>query len=152
MLVLAGMGGAPDPLYGRSQLDAARIPNLDELTRQSAGGLSIPVAPGVSPGGAPANLALLGYDPLKFVFGRGPLEALGAGMELRDADIAARGNLAVVDESGVVTDRRAGRLTSEDAAPLLARLGEIKVSGVEIEVGQGVGYRFALRMRRRIVR
>ena len=147
MLVLAGIGGAPDPLYGRSELDAARIPNLDNLSRQSAGGLSIPVAPGISPGGASGNLALLGYDPLKYVFSRGPLEALGTGIELRDGDVAARGNLAVVDDSGAVTDRRAGRLGTDEAAPLVERLREIKIRGVELEIGHGAGHRFALRMR-----
>ena len=147
MLVLAGIGGPPDPMYGRSELDAARIPNMDHIAQQSAGGLSTPVAPGVSPGGAISNLALLGYDPMKHAFGRGALEALGAGMDLGPGDIAFRGNLAAVDESGTLLDRRAGRPSTEQAAPLIQRLSAIKVAGVEIQIHPGVDHRFALRLR-----
>ena len=147
MLVLAGLGGAPDPLYGRSELDAARIPNMDKIARVSAGGLSVPVSPGISLGGAPSNLALLGYDPLTYVFGSGPLEAMGMGLELRPGDVAARGNLATLDENGRIIDRRAGRIATGEAAPLIERLRAIKVAGVQSEIGHSAGYRFALRLR-----
>jgi 2,3-bisphosphoglycerate-independent phosphoglycerate mutase len=147
LLVLPDIGGASDPLYGRSELDAARVPNLDRIARESAGGLSTPVAHGISPGSVSGNLALLGYDPLKYIIGRGPFEAMGAGLELKPGDIAARGNLALVSGEGVITDRRAGRLSTEEAAPLIDRLREIQVTGVQIEIGHGMGYRFALRLR-----
>ena len=97
MLVLSGVGGPPNPMYGRSELDAARVPNLDHLSRQSVGGLALPVGPGISPGGTPGNLALLGYDPLKYIVARGPLEAIGTGLRLEPGDIAARG---IVDAYG----------------------------------------------------
>jgi 2,3-bisphosphoglycerate-independent phosphoglycerate mutase len=147
MLVLGGIGGPPSPLFGRSELDAARIPNLDHLASQGASGVAIPVAPGISPGGAPGNLALLGYDPLKYVFGRGALEAIGTGLDLQPGDVAARGNLAIVDDSGTITDRRAGRISTEDAAPLLEALRKIKVPGVETEIGHTADHCFALRLR-----
>ena len=99
MLVLSGVGGPPNPMYGRSELDAARVPNLDHLSRQSVGGLALPVGPGISPGGTPGNLALLGYDPLKYIVARGPLEAIGTGLRLEPGDIAAR--VQLLRDSGV---------------------------------------------------
>ena len=147
MLVLSGVGGPPNPMYGRSELDAARVPNLDHLSRQSVGGLALLVGPGISPGGTPGNLALLGYDPLKYIVARGPLEAIGTGLRLEPGDIAARGNLATLGADGDVADRRSGRLTTEQAAPLVERLRQIELPGVDIEIGHSAGYRFALRFR-----
>jgi 2,3-bisphosphoglycerate-independent phosphoglycerate mutase len=147
LFVVAGLGGAPDPTLGRSELEAARVPTLDHIAQQSSGGLSIPVAPGIAPGSIISNLALLGYDPLKQVFGRGALEAIGAGLDLQPGDIALRGNLAKIDGNGVVTDRRAGGLSTDDAAPLIERLAGIEISGVETQVAVSLGYRFAVRFR-----
>ena len=147
MLVLSGIGGPPNPMYGRSELDAARVPNLDHLSRQSVGGLALPVGPGISPGCTPGNLALLGYDPLKYIVARGPLEAIGTGLRLEPGDIAARGNLATLGADGAVADRRSGRLTTEQAAPLVERLRQIELPGVDIAIGHTAGYRFALRFR-----
>ena len=147
MLVLSGIGGPPNPMYGRSELDAARVPNLDHLSRQSVGGLALPVGPGISPGCTPGNLALLGYDPLKYIVARGPLEAIGTGLRLEPGDIAARGNLATLGADGAVADRRSGRLTTEQAAPLVERLRQIELPGVDIAIGHSAGYGFALRFR-----
>ncbi len=147
MLVLSGIGGPPNPMYGRSELDAARVPNLDHLSRQSVGGLALPVGPGISPGCTPGNLALLGYDPLKYIVARGPLEAIGTGLQLEPGDIAARGNLATLGADGAVADRRSGRLTTEQAAPLVERLRQIELPGADIAIGHSAGYRFALRFR-----
>ncbi len=147
MLVLSGVGGPPNPTYGRSELDAARVPNLDHLSRQSVGGLALPVGPGISPGCTPGNLALLGYDPLKYIVARGPLEAIGTGLRLEPGDIAARGNLGTLGADGAVADRRSGRLTTEQAAPLVERLRQIELPSVDIAIGHSAGYRFALRFR-----
>jgi 2,3-bisphosphoglycerate-independent phosphoglycerate mutase len=147
MVVLGGIGGVPDPVRGRTELDAARIPNLDRIAHQSSGGLTIPVAPGISPGSAVGNLALLGYDPLTHLTGRGALEAIGSGLDLQPGDVALRGNLAVIDPSGRVIDRRAGNIPTAAAAPLIDKLNAIKVKGVEVEIAAGVGHRFALRLR-----
>lgn len=147
MVVLGGIGSAPDPVLGRTALEAARVPNLNHIARQSSGGLVIPVVPGISPGSATGNLALLGYDPLTHVFGRGALEALGAGLAVEAGDIAVRGNLAVVDGRGVVTDRRADGIPTAAAAPLIEKLKKIEVKGVEVEVAQSAGHRFVLRLR-----
>ncbi len=144
MLVVDGLGGLPHPDTGRSELETASLPNLDALARESACGLTTPVAPGITPGSGPGHLALFGYDPVKYLIGRGVLEALGVGVELALTDVVARGNLGTVDGSGVVTDRRAGRIPSEESAPLVKLLGEIEVPGVEISVYPVREHRFVM--------
>ena len=109
MLVADGLGGLPHPDTRKSELETADIPNLDALAQRSACGLTTPVEVGVAPGSGPGHLALFGYNPLKYVIGRGALEALGIGVELLPGDVAARGNFCTVDDDGLLTDRRAGR-------------------------------------------
>ena len=147
LLVVDGLGGLPHPETGRSELEAAALPNLDRLARHSACGLTTPVAPGVTPGSGPGHLALFGYDPVRYLMGRGVLEALGIGVELRDGDVAARGNLCTVDEEGRVVDRRAGRIPTEESAPLVKLLDRIEVDGVDLSVYPVRDYRFVLVMR-----
>jgi 2,3-bisphosphoglycerate-independent phosphoglycerate mutase len=147
MLVVDGLGGLPRPETGRSELETAALPNLDALARQSACGLTTPVAPGVTPGSGPGHMALFGYDPLKHLIGRGVLEALGIGVELREGEVAARGNLCTVDGEGLVVDRRAGRITTEESAPLVRLLDQVDVPGVSISVYPVRGHRFVLVMR-----
>ena len=146
MLVVDGLGGMPDPKTGRSELETARLPNLDRLAQQSACGLTTPVAPGITPGSGPGHMALFGYDPVKYLMGRGVLEALGIGLELRDGDVAARGNLCTIDENGLVQDRRAGRIPTEESAPLVAALDRIEAPGVALSVHPVQDYRFVLRL------
>ena len=110
MLVVDGLGGAPHPDTGKSELETARLPNLDALASESACGLTTPVLPGITPGSGPGHMALFGYDPVKYLMGRGVLEALGSGIEMAQGDVAARGNFCTIDDSGVITDRRAGRI------------------------------------------
>lgn len=147
MLVADGLGGLPLQGTRRSELEAARIPNLNRLAQQSAAGLTHPVGPGITPGSGPGHLALFGYDPLKYLIGRGALEAMGIGMELKPGDVAARGNFATVDGDGNLVDRRAGRIASELAAPLAEKLNKIKVAGAEVSVEHVKDYRFVLRLR-----
>ena len=144
MLVVDGLGGAPHPDTGRSELETASLPNLDALARRSACGLTTPVAPGVTPGSGPGHLALFGYDPVKYLTGRGVLEALGIGVELGADDVAARGNLCTVDASGLIVDRRAGRISTTESAELVRKLDAIPVSGAEIAAYPVRDHRFVL--------
>ncbi len=147
LLVLDGLGGLPIKPGGPTELEVAHTPNMDRLASQGTLGQIIPIRPGVTPGSGPAHLALFGYDPLTYLVGRGALEATGIGMQVNPGDVAARGNLCTLDKNGVITDRRAGRISSEDALPLIEKLNEIEISGVETEVKHLREYRFAVLMR-----
>jgi 2,3-bisphosphoglycerate-independent phosphoglycerate mutase len=122
LLVLDGLGGIQDPRYGKTELQAARTPNLDKLAAEGTCGVLDPIAPGITPGSGPAHMALFGYDPLTCNIGRGVLSALGVGFDLTSRDLAARANFATVDSAGNITDRRAGRISSEDNSRLCEKI------------------------------
>lgn len=150
LLVLDGLGDLPTPAQGmRTPLEAARTPNLDALAPSAALGRLLPVQPGVTPGSGPGHLGLFGYDPVETVVGRGVLEALGAGMELKPGDVAARANFCTIDGSGIVTDRRAGRISSEKCAELVAKLkaGAARFEDVDVVLQAGKGHRFVAVLR-----
>jgi 2,3-bisphosphoglycerate-independent phosphoglycerate mutase len=134
MLVLDGLGGLPDPKTGKTELESARIPNLDAVAARGICGLSDPIAPGITPGSGPGHLALFGYDPLINEIGRGALEATGMDVELKAGDVAARGNFCTIDEKGLITDRRAGRISSEKSAGLCKLIDNMKIEGVDIKI------------------
>jgi 2,3-bisphosphoglycerate-independent phosphoglycerate mutase len=135
LLVLDGLGGLPMDPFGRTELEAANTPNFDALAARSDLGLSKPVAAGVSPGSGPGHLALFGYNPLQYEVGRGVLSALGVGFELGENDLAARINFATKDESGKISDRRAGRISTEEAATLVDLLNDnVKLDDAEVFV------------------
>src|SRR6266850_6047568 len=114
LVVLDGLGDIATKEQGYvTPLEAAATPNLDALAKDAAQGRMTPVAPGITPGSGPGHLALFGYDPLEFQVGRGVIEALGLGLELRAGDVAARANFCTLDAKGIVTDRRAGRIETE---------------------------------------
>ncbi len=150
LLVLDGLGDLPHPARnGRTPLEAARTPNLDALAPRAALGRLLPVAPGITPGSGPGHLGLFGYDPVTTVVGRGVLEALGAGIELKPGDVAARANFCTVDSAGVVIDRRAGRISSERCAALVERLrGSVsRIEDVDLLLQAGKGHRFVAVLR-----
>ena len=148
LLVLDGVGGVPRTPDGPTELEAAYTPNLDELATRSVCGMSTPVAPGVSPGSGPGHLALFGYDPLRHEIGRGVLEALGIGFDLQSDDLAARGNFCTIDaRTGLITDRRAGRIPTKAAARLCEELRQIELPGVKTFVEVVKEYRFVLVLR-----
>src|SRR5947207_2124787 len=125
LVVLDGIGDVATREQGYvTPLEAARTPNLDALSKDSAQGRMIPVAPGITPGSGPGHLALFGYDPLEFQVGRGVIEALGLGLELQPGDIAARANFCTLDARGILTDRRAGRIDTAVCEELCALLSE----------------------------
>lgn len=147
LLSLDGLGGLPRPETGRSELETARMPNLVRLAGRSACGLIRHVAPGITPGSGPGHLGLFGYDPLRYQVGRGVLEALGIEFDLRSGDVAARGNFCTVDAKGLITDRRAGRISTELCVRLTERLRAIRLPGVEVLVEPVKEHRFVLVLR-----
>jgi 2,3-bisphosphoglycerate-independent phosphoglycerate mutase len=147
LLVLDGLGDiATKEQNYLTPLEAATTPNLDRLARDGAQGRMIPVVPGITPGSGPGHLGLFGYDPLEFQVGRGVIEALGLGVELKAGDIAARANFCTLNEKGIVTDRRAGRIETkltEELCALLSR--KIKKAGeAQVIIKPGKGHRFVV--------
>ncbi|MBU2608110.1 MAG: phosphoglycerate mutase, partial [Chloroflexi bacterium] len=144
LLVLDGLGGLPHPQTGKTELETARTPNFDRLAAEGLCGLIDPVGPGITPGSAPGHLALFGYDPVRFIIGRGALEAIGIGFELEPGDVAVRGNFCTVDENGLVTDRRAGRIPTEKSAALCQLLDGKVIDGVQLFVSPVREHRFVI--------
>ena len=147
LIIVDGLGGLPGP-EGKTELESASVPNLDALAERSVCGLSVPIAPGISPGSGPGHLAVFGYDPLKFQIGRGVLSALGIAFPLKADDVAARMNFATLDESGNITDRRAGRISTDLCARLCEKLeSEISLEGAEVFVRPEKEHRAAMVLR-----
>lgn len=149
LLIADGLGGIPSEQEGDlgTELEVAHTPNLDKLAQQGSTGLLTPVAPGITCGSGPGHFALFGYDPIKHNLGRGVLTALGVGFDLQPGDVAARGNFCTVDDNGRVTDRRAGRISSEEGAALVEELKQIKVEGAELFLEPVKEHRFLLVLR-----
>jgi 2,3-bisphosphoglycerate-independent phosphoglycerate mutase len=147
LLVLDGVGDIATRAQNfMTPLEAASTPNLDKLARDSAQGRMLPVVPGITPGSGPGHLALFGYDPLEFKVGRGVIEALGLGIELKAGDVAARANFCTLDAKGIVTDRRAGRIETEVCEELCALLASKikKIGTTDIIIKAGKGHRFVV--------
>src|ERR1700749_1593804 len=147
LLVLDGLGDiATREQNFMTPLEAAETPNLNAIARQGAQGRMIPVAPGITPGSGPGHLGLFGYDPLEFQVGRGVIEALGLGIELKPGDVCARANFATLDAKGIVTDRRAGRIPTETCEKLCAMLSAKvrKIGEVEVIIKAGKEHIFVV--------
>jgi len=141
-LLMDGLGGLAHPETGKTELESAHTPNLDRLAREGICGLADPVSLGVTPGSGPGHLALFGYDPLQFGIGRGVLEALGIDVTLEKGDVAARGNFCTVDENGLVTDRRAGRIPNEKCVELCQQLSQVRIGDAQVFVYPVKEHRF----------
>ena len=148
LLVLDGLGDlATADQGGQTPLVAAATPNLDALVKAGcAQGRMIPVAPGITPGSGPGHLGLFGYDPLEYQVGRGVIEALGLGMTLQPGDVCARANFCTLDAEGRVTDRRAGRIPTEECERLCALLKQHvqKLGDTEVIITPGKEHRFVV--------
>jgi 2,3-bisphosphoglycerate-independent phosphoglycerate mutase len=147
MIIMDGLGGLPLEPGGKTELETARTPHLDALAEYSSLGLTIPVGPGITPGSGPGHLAIFGYDPIQNEIGRGVLEALGVDFDLGPEDVAARGNFCSIDDEGLITDRRAGRLPTEESQELARLLQTICIDGVEFFLRIVKEHRFAFIMR-----
>jgi len=144
LLVADGLGGLPIEPQGQTELETASTPNLDALARRGALGSMIPIAHGITPGSGPGHLGLFGYDPVENLIGRGALEATGVGFKLGPKDVAVRCNFVSLDAAGNITDRRAGRIPTEQSTPLAVRLRQVKIPGVEVFVEPVKEHRFCV--------
>jgi 2,3-bisphosphoglycerate-independent phosphoglycerate mutase len=144
LLVADGLGGLPVESGGPTELEAAKTPNLDALAVKGVLGSSIPIAPGITPGSGPGHLGLFGYDPVECLIGRGALEATGIGFKLGPKDVAVRCNFVTLDAAGNITDRRAGRIPTEESGPLAVRLRQVKIPGIEVFVEPVKEHRFCV--------
>jgi len=148
MLIMDGIGGLPKTSNGKTELEKSHTRNLDLLATKSICGLQIPVRNGITPGSGPGHLGVFGYDPVKYQVGRGVLAALGINFDLKPGDVAARGNFCTVDKKGLVTDRRAGRISTkknEELCKLLCK--KIKLRDTEVFVQTVKEHRFLLVLR-----
>jgi 2,3-bisphosphoglycerate-independent phosphoglycerate mutase len=147
LLVLDGLGGAPAEPGGPTELEAARTPNFDALAARSSCGMSVAVSQGITPGSGPGHLSLFGYDPLQYEIGRGVLEALGIDFDLQPTDVAARGNFCTLDADGLIADRRAGRIPTEEGIKRVELLRSIQLPDVQTFVEPVKEYRLVLVLR-----
>jgi len=149
LLVADGLGGLPVEPGGPTELEAANTPNLDRWARKGVSGSMIPIKPGITPGSGPGHLGLFGYDPLKYVIGRGVLEASGIGFVVGPNDVAIRCNFCTLDADGNIANRRGGagatdRLSTEEMTPRVEKLRQVSIPGVEIFVEPVREHRFAV--------
>ncbi|NJE08670.1 2,3-bisphosphoglycerate-independent phosphoglycerate mutase [Thermococcus sp. M39] len=153
VFILDGVGDRPIPELGfRTPLEVAKKPNMDYIAMRGMTGLADMIEPGVRPGTDTGHLAIFGYEPYRYYPGRGPLEAVGAGVELKPGDVALRCNLATVEEKDgklIVVDRRAGRIKGKDAEELVKALNEAikEVEGIKVEFHPATAHRVALVLR-----
>lgn len=147
LLVIDGLGGTPLDWGGLTELETASTPNLDELAAHGLCGLHQPIGAGITPGSGPSHLALFGYDPCKYMVGRGVLSALGIDFDLTSQDVAARGNFCTINEQGEVTDRRAGRISTDKNKDLCALLKKVILPDIEVFVKTVKEHRFLLVLR-----
>jgi 2,3-bisphosphoglycerate-independent phosphoglycerate mutase len=144
LYVADGLGGLPQEPGGLTELETANTPHLDALAKIGVCGGSIPVCPGISPGSGPGHLGLFGYDPIRYLIGRGALEATGIGFTLEEGDVAVRANFCTLDRAGKITDRRAGRIPTEESAPLAVKLRDVRIPGIQVFVEPVKEHRFVV--------
>ncbi len=151
-IVIDGMGDLPiSELSNKTPLEAATTPNMDFLARHGRTGLMYSVGKGIAPESDAAVISLLGYDPFKYSTGRGVIEAVGAGLNMNDGDLALRCNFATLGNDNQIIDRRVGRtLTTEEAAELTKAANEeikLETCPASFQFKNTVGHRAVLVLR-----
>ncbi|CAB3287583.1 2,3-bisphosphoglycerate-independent phosphoglycerate mutase 1 [Methanocaldococcus lauensis] len=146
IFIIDGLGDRPNE-KGLTPLKEAKTPTMDRMAKEGICGLMNAIDIGIRPGSDTAHLSILGYNPYEVYTGRGPLEAYGVGLNLKEGDIAFRCNFATVDENFVVLDRRAGRISPEEAEELEKEIDGLEIDGVKVIFKSSKGYRGALILR-----
>jgi len=150
-VVILGDGMADYPnekLGGKTPLEVACKPNIDDLCARGEIGLVKTVPDNLKPGSDVANLSMMGYAPDKYYSGRSPLEALSIGVYLADTDIAIRCNLVTLSEEKNYCDKRmadysAGEISTQESRELIEFLKE-KLADEKYDFHAGVSYRHCL--------
>ncbi len=147
LIISDGLADQPiKELGGKTPLQIANTPAMDEIARTGVNGIMDSIAPGITPGSDTAHLAILGYDPYQIYEGRGAFEALGAGLEVKINDICFRGNIATINNKFTVLDRRAGRI-KDDAEELVRAVNGIKLNffpDIQVVIKHTVEHRCAI--------
>lgn len=149
-VVLDGLGDRSSAaLGGRTPLEAADTPCMDELAQRGETGLMDSIGPDVAPESDAAVMSILGYEVDAYYTGRGPLEAFGAGMEVRQGDLAWRANFGTVTDEWRIIDRRVGRNLSDPEARELAAAvqREVRLDGATFDFRHTLGHRACLVIR-----
>lgn len=145
-IIIDGVGDKPIPKFNNNTpLEQAYTPNMDKLAKKGICGIMHVLKPGQAPHSDEGHLTLFGYDLNKYYPGRGPIEALGIGLNLNYGDIALRANLGTVDKNLIVKDRRTGRI--ETTQPYVKLVNGIKIENVKFIVKAGTSHRAAIVMR-----
>ncbi|PXV86705.1 2,3-bisphosphoglycerate-independent phosphoglycerate mutase [Lachnotalea glycerini] len=151
-IVVLGDGMADEPLEelgGKTPLEYANTPKMDELSKMSEIGLINTIPQGMKPGSDTANLSVLGYDPKLYYTGRSPLEALSIGVDMKETDIAIRCNIVTISddnkpyEEKTIIDHSSSEISTKDAAVLLEAVKE-ELANHEFSYYLGTSYRHLL--------
>jgi 2,3-bisphosphoglycerate-independent phosphoglycerate mutase len=146
LAIADGLGDLPiSRLGGKTPLQAANTPTLDQLASEGACGIMDPLKAGVPVGTDMGHMLIFGYDKDDYP-GRGPIEAAGIGLEVMSGDVAFRCNFSTIDENGVVLDRRAGRIR-ENTAELAHSLDGLEIDGVKVIFKEATEHRAVLILR-----
>ena len=147
-MIIDGMGDRPlKELGNKTPLEAAITPNMDKMAKNGICGIMDPIKPGIRPGSDTSHISILGYDPYEVYTGRGPFEAAGVGVDVLPGDIAFRCNFSTSDDSGIIIDRRAGRIRhgTEEIAQTINGM-EVDTD-VEVIFKESTGHRAVLVLR-----
>lgn len=151
-VIVLGDGMADEPieqLGGKTPLEYANTPALDDLSKKSEVGMVHTIPDGMKPGSDTANLSVIGYNPRKYYSGRSPLEALSIGVPMKDTDVALRCNIVTISEDDVpfeektIIDHSSSEISTEECAVLLQAVAE-QLSTEEFQFYVGTSYRHCL--------
>ena len=133
---------AVERLGGKTLLEYANTPNMDNLARIGRTGRLATVPDGFLPGSEVANATILGYDMNKVYEGRGPLEAASIGYEMEPGDLALRCNI-ICHENGKIKNHHGGHLTTDESTELIDLLNE-RLGSDRVRFVKGIQYRHLL--------